>query len=774
MKTWNKWVLWSAIVLSVLTAVTLLVIISDLSLFRNNPLIFILSTCSATVALSVMIHNHYQFPVLKNLRIQGRMIISSLALLILSVPAAVMYIYYNLNGEEGLKLLSALFVSLSAVFFFATLYTFTMPSRSAVLYLFRQQKGGAPLNVMIISAAAVLALFILTLAARVITRTEVTGLVLVLPLFALLQVILDVTLSVDSRNAISRKLAGEHLQEPVSDTESSIDKKDATNGFRSVLLFQEHYLDLICGKRDYLINRAGDSYATEVVRTAGQTFDPALLPSLKVIASGMRFSESVRQQANAVISAIEKYYADPVRNAEMLKKPGISERTAAARAMLISRRKPQSSDVMRLINDPDPEVRRAAMAIAGYFDIRDLREEAMLALSSAETEKEAYYLLARFGPDSFRNVIGPALKQHHSERVGLMLIRLLNLMPLGEAVPYLKGLITSGSVGVRLAAAKYLCRYGGVSTRENSEIIEESLNTTVHTIARLTSLYREASKNKYFLLSEALRWERSMHMELLYCLLSLLTGPVTAHLIRKNAGSDTAEGAIIAAEIIDTAMNTPARRPVRALLGNNTDTARLNSLSAFYPIREIKGELLTTMILSSEQNITGIWTKACALRKISAAGHRIGKELALSYLFSNNPLLQEEAAGVIRMVNPGWFREAECRLPGQVRQKVAAVISNSVPGASLIFDKTRFLSLCFSNIPEERIIMLASCMNYSESYDTGFTTGQMTWIVPSHHGKSGLYSLPVSDISSFIFHYPEYTDIFVNYIDNNRVVTVKG
>jgi hypothetical protein len=102
------------------------------------------------------------------------------------------------------------------------------------------------------------------------------------------------------------------------------------------------------------------------------------------------------------------------------------------------------------------------------------------------------------------------------------------------------------------------------------------------------------------------------------------------------------------------------------------------------------------------------------------------------------------------------------------------VYKRQVPEASLIFDKTRFLSLCFNNIPEERIIMLASGMNYSESYDTGFVTGQLTWIVPSHHGKSGLYSLPVSDISGFIFHYPEYTDIFVNYIDNNRVVTVKG
>ena len=46
---------------------------------------------------------------LKDMQLQGRLLISALTLLILSVPAALIYIYYDLNGKETLKLLSALF-----------------------------------------------------------------------------------------------------------------------------------------------------------------------------------------------------------------------------------------------------------------------------------------------------------------------------------------------------------------------------------------------------------------------------------------------------------------------------------------------------------------------------------------------------------------------------------------------------------------------------------------------------------------------------------------
>jgi len=143
------------------------------------------------------------------------------------------------------------------------------------------------------------------------------------------------------------------------------------------------------------------------------------------------------------------------------------------------------------------------------------------------------------------------------------------------------------------------------------------------------------------------------------------------------------------------------------------------------------------------------------------------------YLFSNCPsACKEESARAIRSLNPEWYRDAESRLPEPARNRISAIVRGTVPDAAMLFEKTRFLSLCFNGVPEEKTVILASAVRYSESYDAESLPGIISWIVPSQNGKSGLYSLPVSDIADFVFYYSEYTDIFVHYIDNQGIVAV--
>ena len=105
MKTGYPWVLWSVLVLSVITAATLLAVITDMSLFETTPLIYTVSVAAATAGLALVIGNRSYLPMLKDMRLHGRLLISALTLLSLSVPASLIYIYYDLNGKETLKLL---------------------------------------------------------------------------------------------------------------------------------------------------------------------------------------------------------------------------------------------------------------------------------------------------------------------------------------------------------------------------------------------------------------------------------------------------------------------------------------------------------------------------------------------------------------------------------------------------------------------------------------------------------------------------------------------
>jgi hypothetical protein len=449
----------------------------------------------------------------------------------------------------------------------------------------------------------------------------------------------------------------------------------------------------------------------------------------------------------------------------MLRRPGISESVAAARAILVHKRVPQQSEILKLLNEGNPEIRKAGLAAAGRFGLIQLREEILQALTIAETSKEAFYLLMHFGPDIYGDIIANAVKPQGSERISMMIIRLLCSMPPAKAFPHLNNLMLNAPVTVKIEAARYLASprfdQDEIYLRKSADLVSK----TVYNLARLIALQLVAEEKQYILLSKALQWERKNYSMLLYALITLLYGATCAEMIKSSAETGTASGSEIAAELIDSSIEGTLRRQLTALLGHNSDAERLRELAYCFPLRKVTAETLTHSILTSDQSITGVWSKACALHKVAEEGYGVEREVIVSYLFSSSQLLQEEAARVIRSINPEWFNETEERLAEPVRQRVASLISGQTPNMTTIFEKVRFLSLCFRNIPEERIIHLASAMPYSESYYSGPLKGILNWVIPSDSGKTGLYSLQMEGITEFVFHYSEYTDIFVNYIE---------
>ncbi len=764
-----RWIFWLALALIVVISAAFFAVITDLSLFRATPIQYTATMVVIAIGIGLLMKNRFYLPLLRNLRLTGKLMLAPVLLLLLSSPAAIIYIYYDLTGKESLRLLSALFASLAAAFFLATIAVVTLPSMASVLHMLGEASGkkfkSGKLRARTLAAIVLLSL-VLAVTNR-LTDFNGSGMVFVFPLLALILVTLDIILTADFRNALSAKIG------VVPETETDIGGYNSgtarISGFRSRFRFSEHYMDLITGRLDILDQPADDTYAFVVVAIALKSFDPALLPALRVITAGSHFGEKVRSKAATAIQDIEKYYSDPVRNKDLLRLSGISEKSAAARGIMLIGRTPHISEIIRLIRDTSPEIRKIGLLAAGRYGFTELREEIGQALSNPETAREAFLVLHHFGPEVYGDIIGKALRKGNSERENLMIMRLLEPMSLSAVLPYLINFVAAGHISVRLKAARDLCERGYVPQGKQRQVIEETLDEILHTIARLIALQLEAKRNRYFILTVALDKERATNTGFLFSLLTLLAGRSAAEVIMSPLGDDgNTYLAGIAVEAIDEVIDDPVRRPLKALLGNNTDSSRLAELTLYYPVREMRGKSVASFILSSEQNITGIWTKACAFHKVAAEGKGLEREQAVSYLFSNSQLLQEESARAIRSLNPDWYLAAEPRLSRLSGSRLGSIVRGELAGAAMIFERTRFLSLCFNNIPEEKIIMLAQGMRYSESYDAGSVPGQLSWVVPSREGKSGLYSLPVRDIEDFVFHYTEYTDIFVHYIDKQK------
>jgi len=778
--------------LTVITAASLLTVITGLPLFRETPLLYSASLVGAAVGLGVMARDRSMISLLRKLRLQGRMLAAPVMLLILSVPAAIIYISYDLSGKESLNLLAALFTSLAALIFLSLLISVSLPSMGALHHLHAAEKGERKNtdSLQWKALAATAALFAILFLWQMLSDSNLSGLVLMLPLLSLFLIILDIILATGFRNALQEGLKrgpadGAHAggdafvtRHSVGDTAGTSLVEDVAaatpraDGFRSILLFASHYIDILCGRVDYLVNQADETYASEAVRTAGKTLDPGLLPALRAITSGDRFGGKVRHDAEAITRSIEKYYSDPARNSDMLRLPGISGKSMIARGIMLNPRKPAVSEIIKLLSETDPEIRRAGLIAAGRFGFPELREEVLQALFYTDTEREAFHVLRLFGPEVYGGIIGQALKHSNSERENLMIIRLLSMMPLSEVAPYIVSLIAGGNISVRLKAVLYLGEQGYAPPAQQKQKIEETISETVHAAAKIITLQQEAVRKKYFVLAEALRYEKNMNIAFVHALVALLTGKEAAAMISRHAGDGSAGGAETATEAIKAAATGTPEKPLLALLGNHTDRRRENEISLYYPLRAVAVRSLVSSILSTEQNITGVWSKACALHKVAAEGTGIDRELAVSYLFSNNQILQEESARAISAINRDWYSDAETRLPRHARSRIEAVINGTAPVMAMIYEKTRFLSLCFSKIPEERMIMLATAVRYSGTFDAESMPGQISWIVPSHEGKSGLYSLSVSDITAFVFHYSEYTDIFVEYMNKQGNATV--
>ena len=807
MRTRSKWVFRSALVLMVITTAIMLALLTDLSFFRATPLLYIVILTGIVIGSGLMIRNRFYLPFLRNLRLRGKLLLAPLALLILSAPAAVIYLYHDLSGRDSLLLLSGLFTSFGAAFWFSFMAVITLPAMGSVLLLEsgsrgtlagsrpedrqREQAGenlddmpcnrtkaipvdpwrgamhGDPWQRAII-ASVILALVIIALS--LLTGIRPSGAVFFLPLAAILMLLLDVIIVEE----FSHRLSGLMAEEPERVERKPRQKAhpETSEGFRNVILVADHYPDIIDGRLDYLTLHAGDTYAAEITGIAARTFDPALIPALKVISSGNRFSEKVRQEAASCVAVVEKYYSDPVRHSDLLRLPGISDKTAVARGIMLGRNRPQEQDLVKLLSDPNPEIRRTGLRAAGKYGITGLKSDIVRTLANPETAREAFHALRQFGPEVYGEVIGTAVKAGNSERENIVIMKLLDAMPPAEALPWLTGFVTTASMGIRLKAACGLCQRGWKPDMAYRQKIQETVCETVHSVARLIALQTEARGSGSFLLTAALANERKICTDFLFCLLSLLAGHNAAELMMPMPETTDSFRAGIASEAVETAIEEPARRPLRALLGNSTDADRLSELSLYFPVRSVAGRSLPSFMLASEQNITGIWTKACALHKAAQERKGLEREQAVSYLFSNSPILQEESAAAIRAINPGWYNETESRLQEPSRSRISAVVNGTMPQTAMIFEKTRFLSLCFSNIPEEKLILLASGMRYSESYDTTSIPGVISWVVPSEDGKTGIYSLPVSDIAVFVFYYSEFTDIFVEYMDNQGELAV--
>jgi hypothetical protein len=753
------------IVICTIYGVVLWDIIDRSNGYYKNVWILALATLVLLLILIYWYNRYIKSQVLRDYGLFGIQMVAPTLLFIFSIPATV---YFLVGGPwitvSDWSLL--IIVTVSMVAYLSTFSVFTLTGDHILIRGFsNHSKPTNPVRKHIITMAYGLCAAYLLLILAKFLRAEFnfpsSFFYVLLPFMSLLIVIF-------ARAEVKR--LHEHIRVSISDFSPGIKEdmtvaEDSATRERSMLynnlVFKKHYPYFIDGNTDYLRYEADDIFASVVINYAARRFDLALIPALNIIANTPVYSESIKHEAAGVIYNIEKYYSNPGKYIDMIVQEGVSEKAAAARKILISQRIPHASEVIRLLREPSSELKCIGLAAIGKFRMMELLSEVVKALAVPETEKEAFYLLNFFGQDIINEVSASFISTRDNESVSLLKIRLLTSVCMPDQVNTLADSIWDGAVRMKGIGVKYLKAANFTPENESKEKYTGYLLNILGNITRILSLEYAAKQRKCFGLSSSLHNQLQVNVSFAFDLLSFIIGEKPSLYLKEHINTGTWIDRKYATEVVNIAIDEPVRGPVLSLIEDNHPEKTLKKLQFYFPYKQPTDSSLVSLILNSDQNIAGTWVKACALRKVSERRLEADTDLLISYLFSSQQILQEEATRAIREINPALFEKVEHRLPSQTVQLIKGVVSNKIDDVSLVYEKTRFLALCFGTIPEERLFNLAKKVRFSESNDSQYLPGVITWIIPIAGGKSGIYSLGLGDISDFVFHNPEFIDVLI-------------
>lgn len=556
------------------------------------------------------------------------------------------------------------------------------------------------------------------------------------------------------------------------------------NKFSGKTLFRTRLYNLVTGDLsvlDYINNKW---FYEELFAYSRTNRDVNLLPALKKIAGSGKYDESIRQHASEIVEIIE----DQATRDKNQQNPSVtsdeSGKADNARRTLAGTRLPQTTEILRLLRDKSPELKRLALFLIGKFRMTDMIQEVCECLGVRGIEDDAFSVLQSFGTIAAKEVDRYYLKASGNVSSGKILLRLMSKIHPAAEMSFLVERLSSNSRPVREMALKTLedAKYVVKESEKDrlKKIIYETFGTVTWIIAARISL---KNGNNDFLSGEMdkeyVRWKDYLHM-----LLSLVYGDKAEEADEKSAGEKD---------------NFPKSIPELASLIFNSlhdqedYRKRLKKLQRFFPVEVPAYKSLLEDLINCDYNLIGVWTKACTVRSIPEIDEEDLGESVVALLFSPEQILREESARLIARSGRELYKTTSERIPEAIRNQLDKIVAGEITDKELVFEKARFLSSVFKGLNEDELLFLADKLAFSRNDKRGIysqPSNTIMWSFSAENSEPEIfvnqeditdpgkiardirttcyycYVLPLSAVSEFKFQYPESSFGIFGYIDN--------
>lgn len=571
----------------------------------------------------------------------------------------------------------------------------------------------------------------------------------------------------------------------LSETES-VNKPILRSRFSVHRAFRRDYFRLISGDDSGLENYSNRFYLEKIIEHSGSSRDLNLIPLLRKISVNPSVDENLRKRSNETLGLIEKGDA-------ILK--GVDEKLASAKRMLSGTRQPQTTEILRLLRDNSMDSKRHAVYIIGKFKLSDLLPEVCECLSIPGLEPDAVNVLSSFGISAVPELTRFYLVSSGNTNTSKILLTLLGKIPSPESQAFLFSRLWSNSRILKEIAVRYLIESDFRPSNEDKDKLHQLVSDTIGfmtwNLSAKTCLVRAGDT---FLLA-ILKKEIDRWRAFLFNLLSITYDKGSISKIKENLERDTVESVNYALEMMDIVIDESIKPKLISLLDVVSDEERLKNLYHFFPGEVPQYNKLVEDILNRDYNLLTLWTKASVLKSLKEIDGDDMAETVVALLFSPEGILQEESARLIARSSRELYRSVSARIPDSSKQKLDKIVNGITAENDLIFEKVRFLSGCFTNIPEEDLLPLSASVKFLQdresalafsdgdyilwplsdngearspviSYNTGKRNSKETVLLPD---CKTYYYLPLEAVEEYQNYYPEKEFDILKYIDSNEI-----
>lgn len=555
------------------------------------------------------------------------------------------------------------------------------------------------------------------------------------------------------------------------------------NKYSGKTLFRSKLYNLETGDLSILDDINNKWFYEELFAYASTKRDINLLPALKKIAGSVKFDESLRQHSSEIVEIIEELADKDKDHPKIATVADEYVKAENARETLAGTRYPQTTEILRLLRDKSPELKRLALFLIGKFKMTDMIQELCECLNVRGIEDDAYSVLQSFGRAAAKEVDRYYLKASGNVSSGKVLLRLLSKINPPEDMSFLVERLWSNSRLIKEMCLKTLINTGYKVKENEKERLKKNIFETFGTLTWIISaqVCLKNGKNDFLSLEmdkEYVRWK-----DYLLNLLFLTYGEKVSEAEGDNPNPELA-GIIYGSYSDKGAENASDQGYYKK---------KLKRLQSYFPVEVPAKKSLFEDIINCDYNLISVWTKACTLRSIAEIEEEELGESVVALLFSPEELLREESARLIARSGKELYKTTSERIPEATRKQLDKIIAGEITEKELVFEKVRFLTSCFKEIKEDELLFLADKMLFARNDERGIysqPSNTIAWSFSSEKSEPEIflnyeditdpgkiardmrttcyycYVLSLNTVREFNFQFPESSFGIFKYIDN--------